>query len=229
MNEPPRPEPQRRGRAHLRRYLIAGVLVWLPVLATWWVFAFIVELMDRTLLLLPVNMRPEQLLGLRVPGLGIVFAFLVVLLTGLAVTNLVGRRLVAYWEDLLQRIPLVRSIYGGVKGFAETVLSKQGGSFRKVVMVEYPRTSMWSIGFITADDIAEISAKTGETQVCVYVPTTPNPTSGLIVMVPRSQVIELEMSVDAAMKMIVTLGVVSPPATTLHDQRPAPTAESRQA
>jgi uncharacterized membrane protein len=205
-------EPQRRGRAHLRRYLIAGVLVWLPVLATWWVLSFIVELMDRTLLLLPLELRPEQLLGWRLPGLGILFAFVVVLLTGLAVTNLVGRRLVAYWEDLLQRIPLVRSVYGGVKGFAETILSKQGGSFRKVVMVEYPRAGMWSIGFVTADEIVEISAKTGETQVCVYVPTTPNPTSGMIVMVPRSQVIELEMSVDAAMKMIVTLGVVSPPA-----------------
>jgi uncharacterized membrane protein len=109
------------------------------------------------------------------------------------------------------------------------VLSRQGGSFRKVVMVEYPRTGMWSIGFITADDIAEISAKTGETQVCVYVPTTPNPTSGLIVMVPRSQVIELEMSVDAAMKMIVTLGVVSPPATAPALSTTPPTAGSRSA
>lgn len=199
----------RRGR--LRRYLIAGVLVWLPVLATFWVLSFIVDLMDRTLLLLPEGLQPEALLGFRIPGLGALFAFVVVLLTGLLVTNLVGRQVVAWWEELMQRIPLVRSIYGGVRSFTETVLSKSGTSFRKVVMVEYPRKEMWSIGFITSDDIHEVSARTGETQVCVYVPTTPNPTSGLIVMVPKSQVIELDMSVDAAMKLIVTLGVVSPP------------------
>ena len=206
-------EPVRRSRTRLRRYLIAGVLVWVPVLATVWVLGFIVDMMDRTLLLLPAQLRPDALLGISIPGLGIVFAFLVVFSTGLAVTNLLGRRLIAYWEDVLQRIPLVRSIYGGVKSFTESVLSNQGNSFRKVVIVEYPRKGMWSIGFVTADDIHEISAKTGITQVCVYVPTTPNPTSGLIVMVPRSEIIELDMSIDAAMKMIVTLGVVVPPAT----------------
>ena len=201
---------QRRGRASLRRYLIAGVLVWLPVLATVWVLGFIIDLMDRTLWLLPDAVRPKQLLGFDIPGLGIVFAFIVLVLTGLMVTNLVGRQIVDWWEDLMQRIPLVRSVYGGVRSFTETVLSKSGSSFRKVVMIEYPRTGMWSIGFITADDIPEVSAKTGVTQVCVYVPTTPNPTSGLIVMLPRDQIIELDMSVDAAMKMIVTLGVVAP-------------------
>ncbi len=202
-------------RARVRRYLLAGVLVWVPVLATVWVLGFIIDMMDRTLLLLPTAWRPEQLLGVNIPGLGIVFAFVVVFVTGVGVTNFLGRRLVAYWEDLLKRIPLVRSVYGGVKSFTESVLSQQGNSFRKVVMVEYPRLGMWSIGFVTAEDIAEISARTGEQQVCVYVPTTPNPTSGLIVMVPRSQVIELDMSVDAAMKMIVTLGVVAPPATSV--------------
>jgi uncharacterized membrane protein len=194
----------------IRRYLIAGVLVWLPILATVWVLGFIVDLTDQLLLLLPQGWRPEALFGFQVPGLGIVFALVVLLFTGLAVTNLIGKRLVAYWDDLLKRIPLVRSIHGGVKGFAESVLTKNGNSFKQVVMIEYPRKEMWSIGFVTAENIAEISAKTGETQVCVYVPTTPNPTSGLIVMVPRSQVIPLDMSVDAAMKMIVTLGVVSP-------------------
>lgn len=201
---------QRRGRASLRRYLIAGVLVWLPVLATVWVLGFIIDLMDRTLWLLPDAVRPKQLLGFDIPGLGIVFAFIVLVLTGLLVTNLIGRQIVDWWEDLMQRIPLVRSVYGGVRSFTETVLSKSGSSFRKVVMIEYPRVGMWSIGFITADDIPEISAKTGVTQVCVYVPTTPNPTSGLIVMLPRDQIVELDMSVDAAMKMIVTLGVVAP-------------------
>ena len=215
MSAAPPPAPaaapaRTRARASLRRYLIAGVLVWLPLLATVWVLGVIVDLMDRTLLLLPVAVRPDALLGVTIPGLGIVFAFLVLLLTGLLVTNLIGRSLVAYWEDLMQRIPLVRSVYGGVRSFTETVLSNQGNSFRKVVIVEYPRKGMWSIGFITAEEVREISAKTGETQVCVYVPTTPNPTSGLIVLVPRREIIELEMSVDAAMKMIVTLGVVIP-------------------
>lgn len=196
----------------LRRYLVAGVLVWLPILATVWVVRFLVQLMDQTLLLLPESVRPEALFGFALPGLGAVFAFLVLLLTGLAVTNLIGRRLVAYWEGLLRRIPLVRSVYGGVKSFTETVFSPTASSFRKVVMIEYPRRGAWTIGFVTSEDVGEISARTGQQQTCVYVPTTPNPTSGLIVMVPRAEIIELDMSIDAAMKWIVTLGVVVPPA-----------------
>ncbi len=207
MNQP----AARRGR-NLRRYLVAGVLVWLPILATVWVVSFIVQLMDRTLLLLPEAYRPETLVGFPLPGLGAVFAFLVLLVTGLAVTNLIGRKLVFYWEDLLRRIPLVRSVYGSVKTFVESVLSPANSSFRKVVLIEYPRRGAWTLGFLTAEDIPEISEKTGEQQACVYVPTTPNPTSGLIVMVPRSSVIELDMSVEVAMKMIVTLGVVVPQA-----------------
>jgi uncharacterized membrane protein len=205
------PEPRTFGRA-VRRYLVAGVLVWLPILATVWVVRFIVQLMDRTLEFLPDAYQPQVVFGFPLPGLGILFAFLVLLVTGLAVTNFVGRRLVVFWEELLQRIPLVRSIYTGVKGFAETVFSQKASSFSQVVMIEYPRKGMWSIGFITSEDVAEISTKTGERQVCVYVPTTPNPTSGLIVMVPRREVVALDMSVDGAMKMIVTLGIVVPEA-----------------
>jgi len=196
--------------ARLRRYLVAGVLVWLPILATVWVIRFLVELMDRTLLLLPVRYRPEAVLGFPLPGLGALFALLVLLVTGILVTNFLGSRLVGYWELLLQRIPLVRSIYGGVKSFAESVFSTSN-SFRRVVMVEYPRVGIWSIGFVTSDQLAEINQHTGEPQVCVYVPTAPNPTSGFIFMVPRRSVVELGMSVDAAMKMIITCGVVAPP------------------
>ena len=196
--------------ARLRRYLVAGVLVWLPILATLWVIRFLVELMDRTLLLLPVRYRPEAVLGFPLPGLGALFALLVLLVTGILVTNFLGSRLVGYWELLLQRIPLVRSIYGGVKSFAESVFSTSN-SFRRVVMVEYPRAGIWSIGFVTSDQLAEINQHTGEPQVCVYVPTAPNPTSGFIFMVPRRSVVELGMSVDAAMKMIITCGVVAPP------------------
>ena len=193
----------------LRRYLVAGVLVWLPILASLWVITFIVNLMDRSLLLLPEQYRPAALLGFPTPGLGIVFALVVVLVTGLLVTNLIGRRLVQYWDGLIRRIPLVRSIHGGVKSFAESVFSTSN-SFRKVVMLEYPRKGIWTIGFVTADDMAEVSQKTGVPHACVYVPTTPNPTSGFIMMVPRAEIVELDMSVDAAMKMIITCGVVVP-------------------
>jgi len=193
----------------LRRYLVAGVLVWLPILASLWVITFIVGMADRVLLLLPMPYRPEALVGFPLPGLGILIAFAVLLVTGLMVTNLIGRRLVQYWDGLMRRIPLVRSIHGGVKSFAESVFSTSN-SFRKVVMIQYPRAGIWSIGFVTADDVAELADKTGVQHSCVYIPTTPNPTSGFIVMVPRTEVIELEMSVDAAMKMIITCGVVVP-------------------
>src|SRR5262249_26803659 len=143
----------------LRRYLVAGVLVWLPILACLWVITFIVGLTDRILLLLPEAYRPEALVGFALPGLGIVVALAVLLVTGLLVTNLIGRRLVQFWDGLMRRIPLVRSIHGGVKSFAESVFSSSN-SFRKVVVVQWPRIGVWTIGFITADDVSEISART---------------------------------------------------------------------
>jgi uncharacterized membrane protein len=194
----------------LRRYLVAGVLVWLPILATLWVISVLVDLTDQTLLLLPESLRPEAVVGFALPGLGALMAFVILLATGLLATNLVGRQLVAWWEGLMRRIPLVRSVYGGVKSFAESVFSPSTRSFRKVVMIQYPRPGVRVIGFMTAEDVPEISRRTGEQQVCIYIPTTPNPTSGLIIMVPRSEVVELDMSIDAAMKWIVTLGVVVP-------------------
>ncbi|MGH8258892.1 MAG: DUF502 domain-containing protein [Steroidobacteraceae bacterium] len=217
------PQPQRAAPAGkrgwgLRRYLVAGMLVWLPILATVWVVTFIVEEMDRTLVLLPESLRPQALLGMSIPGLGVLFAFVLLLVTGLAVTNLVGRQLVTFWEELLQRIPLVRSVYGGVKSFAESVLTSSH-SFRQVVAVEYPRPGIWSIGFVTADDVPEVSAKSGESLVCVFISPAPNPTAGFIILVPRSQLIPLDMTVDAAMKMIVTCGVVTPP----YSPAPSPT------
>jgi uncharacterized membrane protein len=195
----------------LRRYLVAGVLVWLPILATLWVITFIVGLMDSILTWLPERYQPLALVGFRLPGFGIVIALVVLLTTGLIVSNLIGKRLVQYWDGVIRRIPLVRSIHGGVKSFAESVFSTSN-SFRKVVMIQYPRMGMWSIGFITAEDVAEIRDKTGVPHSCVYIPTTPNPTSGFIVMVPSTEVVELQMTVDSAMKMIITCGVVMPPA-----------------
>jgi uncharacterized membrane protein len=194
----------------LRRYLVAGVLVWLPILATFWVLQFLLHIMDRTLGWLPPAYRPEKLLGFPLPGIGAVFALLVLLLTGLLVTNLIGRSLIHWGEDLLNHIPVVRSVYGGVKSFAESVLS-QSSSFRKVVMVEYPRAGVWSIGFLTAEDVPEVSARLGEPHAAVYISVALNATAGYLAILPRREVIELEMSVDAAMKMIITCGVVVPP------------------
>jgi uncharacterized membrane protein len=196
----------------VRRYLVAGLLVWLPIVATVLVVRFILNLLDQTLLVLPASLRPETLLGVHVPGFGAVLAVLILLATGLLVTNIIGRSLVGAWEELLNRIPFVRVVYGGVKTFSTTILSNSGDSFKKVLLIEYPRLGLWSIGFQTASDV-RFSARQGpEAQVCVFIPTTPNPTSGFIVLVPRSQTVELDVSVDAAMKMIVTLGVVVPAA-----------------
>ena len=198
----------------MRRYVIAGLLVWVPILVTVLVVRFILDLMDQTLLLLPASVRPETLFGIHIPGLGLVLAVLLLIFTGMLVSNIIGRSLVGLWEDLMNRIPFVRALYSGVKSFSTTILSNQGNSFKKVLLIEYPRKGAWSVGFQTAGDVPLISVHTGEPLVCVFIPTTPNPTSGFIVMVPRSQAIELDMSIDAAMKMIVTLGVVVPPAPT---------------
>jgi uncharacterized membrane protein len=211
--------PKKKG-SPLRRYLVAGVLVWLPIIATLWVVTFLLRLADETLLLLPLPLgyQPTGLMRLALPALGAVFVFVVLLLTGLLGTNLIGRRLLVWGEELLQHIPVVRSIYGGVKSFAESVFS-QSNSFRKVVMVEYPREGVWSLGFLTAEDVPEISQKTGEPHGCVYISAALNATGGYLAILPRRQIVELGMTVDAAMKMIISCGVVVPPAPT-PDRRP---------
>jgi uncharacterized membrane protein len=211
----------RKWKWSVRRYLVAGILVWLPILATLWVLGFLLHLMDLTLVLLPPAYRPQALVGFSLPGLGLVLALIVLFLTGLLATNLIGRRLIVWGEELVNRIPVVRTVYGGVKSFAESVLS-QSNSFRKVVMVEYPRAGAWSIGFLTAEDVPEVSEKMGEPHAAVYISSALNATAGYLVIVPRSQVIELDMSVDAAMKMIITCGVVVPPAPAkAHLAKPA--------
>ncbi|BAV34550.1 membrane protein [Sulfuricaulis limicola] len=193
----------------LRRYLMAGLLVWVPLGVTLLIVAFLVDLMDQTLLLLPAVIQPEHLLGFRIPGLGLVLTAIVVLLTGMVVTNLFGMQLFTIGERLLQRIPLVRSIYASVKQVTESMFSS-GKSFRKVVLVEYPRRGMWSLAFQTGSGADEISRKTGQEIVNIFIPTTPNPTSGFFLMVPRDDVIELDMSVDQGLKMLLSVGVVVP-------------------
>ncbi len=223
MNTAPRPVSSAPRKWGLRRYLVAGVLVWLPILATVWVVTFIVHLMDRTLLLLPPSFRPQALVGFALPGVGAILAFAIVLFTGIVVSNLIGRQLVEFGEELLNRIPLVRTVYSGVKSFTESVFS-QSSSFRKVVMVQYPRVGMWSIGFLTAEDVPEVSRRTGEPHSCVYISNALNATAGYIVIVPRTQIVELDMSVDAAMKMIITVGVVAPVDALGNDPVPKPPA-----
>jgi len=194
----------------LRKYLIAGLLVWLPLGATVVIIRLVIGLLDRTVLLLPPEYRPEQVLGFSVPGLGLVLSVAILLLTGMLAANLLGRRLVALWEAILGRIPLVRTIYNAVKQISTTILDSSGKSFRKVVMVEYPRAGVWSMGFLTNPEVAVASGATADGLVTVFIPTTPNPTSGFIIMLPDDKVRELDMSVEDGVKFIISMGVIVP-------------------
>jgi uncharacterized membrane protein len=194
----------------IRRYLVAGILVWVPLGITLLLINFLVGVMDRSLRLVPVAYRPETLLGFPIPGLGVILTIVILLVTGVLVANFVGRSVVGGWESLLERIPIVRSIYSGAKNFAEIVFSDSGNAFKKVLLVEYPRKGIYSLSFQTATELGEVQGRTGEDVVCCFVPTTPNPTSGFIIVVPRSEAIELDMTVDEAAKLIMSLGVVVP-------------------
>jgi len=195
---------------HLRRYIIAGLLVWVPLGVTLFVLDLFVDIMDRTLLLLPETYRPDSVLGMHIPGLGIVLTLAVLITTGFLVANLVGRRLVSFSEGILHRIPLVRTIYSAAKNFAEVLFTDTNQAFKKVLLIEYPRKGVYSLCFQTSTALEEIQARTNENVICVFVPTTPNPTSGFILMVPISDVIELDMDIESALKMVVSLGVVVP-------------------
>lgn len=195
---------------NLRRYLVAGVLVWLPVGITLLLLRLLISVMDRTLVLVPEQYRPEAWLGFAIPGLGLVLTLAILLVTGVLAANFVGRSLVAFWERMLERIPVVRSIYSASKNFAEIVFSDSDQSFKKVLLIEYPRKGLYGLAFQTATELGEIQTKSGKDLVCTFVPTTPNPTSGFIIMLPREDVIELDMNVDEALKMIISLGVVVP-------------------
>jgi uncharacterized membrane protein len=194
----------------MKRYLIAGLLIWVPLGVTVMVINFLVGLMDQTLLLLPEHVRPDVLFGFHIPGLGVVLIVIVVLSTGVIVANLFGRTLVRWSESLLARIPLVRSIYLGVKQITEMLLSSDGKTFRKVVMIEYPRRGLWTLGFLSGVTRGEAQTKTGVEVVNVFIPTTPNPTSGFFIMVPSDELIELDMSVDDGLKVIISAGVFVP-------------------
>lgn len=196
--------------SHLRRYIIAGLLIWVPLGVTVLVIKLMVDIMDRTLLLLPAAYHPYVLLGLHIPGLGVVLTITVVVITGVVVANFFGRQLVDAWERLLSRIPLVRSIYSGAKQVSETLFAPGGQSFRKVLLIEYPRRGLWTVAFQTGTTVGEAQTKTRDEVVNVYMPTTPNPTSGFFLMVPKQDTIELDMSVDDGLKMIISMGVIVP-------------------
>ncbi|MFQ5983465.1 MAG: DUF502 domain-containing protein, partial [Woeseiaceae bacterium] len=170
----------------------------------------LIGLMDRTLLLIPVKYRPEEWLGFAIPGLGLLLTLVVVLVTGLLAANIVGRSMVGLWESLLDRIPIVRSVYSASKNFTEIVFSDSSQSFKKVLLIEYPRRDCYSLAFQTATSLGEVQGRTGEEVICTFVPTTPNPTSGYLIIVPKKEVIELDMEIDEALKMIRSLGVVIP-------------------
>ena len=192
----------------LKKYIIAGLLVWLPFAATIFIVKLLIDLMDKTILLLPPEWQPANVLGFSIPGFGLVLAISVLLLTGVLAANLFGRRFVEMWEKILNRIPLVRSIYSSVKQISSTIFDPSGKSFRKVVMLQYPRKGIWSIGFLTNDNLGRALTVIDGDLVSVFIPTTPNPTSGFLIMARNDELTELNMSIEEAFKFIISMGVI---------------------
>lgn len=194
----------------MRKYFVTGLLILVPLAITLWVLNLIIGTMDQSLLLLPESWRPEALVGFHIPGLGTILTLLFVFLTGLLTRNIIGKQVVYAWELLLARIPIVNSIYSSVKQVSDTLFSSSGNAFRKAMLVQYPREGSWTIAFLTGTPGGDVKNHLVGDFISVYVPTTPNPTSGFFLMMPRADAIELDMSVDAALKYIVSMGVVAP-------------------
>lgn len=200
----------------LKKFFITGLLVWIPLVITIWVIGLIVNTLGG---FVPDFLSSQALFHRHIPGFGFVLVVVVILVTGVFTANFLGRRLFTLWERLLNQIPLVRSIYSSVKQVSDTVLAPNGRAFRQAVLIEYPRKGSWTIAFLTGEPGGEVASHLPGEHLSVYVPTTPNPTSGFFLIVPREEVIELRMTVDAALKYIVSMGVVAPPAPIAH---PAP-------
>lgn len=194
----------------MKKYLITGLLIWIPLVITLWVLKFIVDALDQTLLLLPLEFRTENWVLAHIPGMGAVMALVIVFLTGLLATNLVGAKLVDFWHQILHRIPVVNSIYSSVKQISDTLFSSSGQAFRKALLVQWPHEGMWTIAFLTGRPGGDLATHLKGDFISVYVPTTPNPTGGYFVVVARKDVIELDMSVDEALKYVISMGVVPP-------------------
>jgi uncharacterized membrane protein len=195
----------------LKKYFITGLLIWVPLAITAWVLSMIVRSMDQSLLLLPQAIHPEHLLGMYIPGLGALLTLLIVFLTGLVATNIVGQKLVRFWEGALSRIPVVKSIYYSVKQVSDTLFSGSGVAFRKVLLVRYPHPGAWSVAFQTGHPARDVADMLPDEHVGVFIPTTPSPVNGFFFFVRKRDVIELDMNVDEALKYIVSMGVVAPP------------------
>jgi len=210
----------------MKRYIMAGLLVWVPLGITIYVMIWLVTTLDQTLLLIPENLRPEAVFGFHIPGLGVLLSFAILLGTGVLALNFFGLRLIRMWEAVLGRIPVVKSVYSSVKQVSDTVLSDQGTAFRKALLVEFPRSGCWTIAFLTGAPSDAVADHLRGEFVSVYVPTTPNPTGGYFVMVPRESIRELDMSVDDALKYIISMGVVAPRrrAPPIAPPQPAPKA-----
>lgn len=205
----------------IKKYFVTGLLIWIPLAITLWVLGLLIATLEG---LVPSFLSSQSLFGIYIPGFRFALVIAVVLLTGIFAANLLGRTLLVQWESLLGRIPLVRSIYNSVKQVSDTVLAPNGQAFRQAVLVQYPRAGSWTIAFLTGVPSGEVASYLPGDHVSVYVPTTPNPTSGFFLMMPRDHVIELQMSVDAALKYIVSMGVVAPPGQPAPAVTPIPTA-----
>jgi uncharacterized membrane protein len=212
----------------MRKYFITGLLVLVPLAITLWVLNLIIGTLDQSLLLLPPQWRPELLLGFNLPGVGTILTLVIIFITGVVTRNFVGNRLLMLWELLLKRIPVVNSIYSSVKQVSDTLLSSSGNAFRKALLVQYPREGIWTIAFQTGVPGGDVKNHLSGDYVSVYVPTTPNPTSGFFLMLKREDTIELNMSVDEALKYIVSMGVVAPPPPGTKSLTPARTADETE-
>ncbi len=213
----------------MKKYFITGLLIWVPLGITVWVLHLLVSAMDQSLLLLPEQFQTEHWLGVHVPGMGVVLTFVVVFGTGLIAANMLGQRLLRFWENILGRIPVFKSIYNSVKQVSDTLFSSSGHAFRKALLVQYPRDGSWTIAFLTGQPGGDVVNHLQGEYWSVYVPTTPNPTSGFFLMMPKSDVIVLDMSVDEALKYIISMGVVAPAITGRAKLSPRPEAPPRQA
>jgi uncharacterized membrane protein len=205
----------------MKKYLLTGLLIWLPLAATLWIIDFVITTMDRTVLLLPESWRPEIAFGFRLPGFGLVMSVLVIFVTGLLTANFLGQRLLRWWEALVARIPIVNSIYSSVKQVSDTMFSQKGNAFRNVVLVEFPQRGQWTMGFVVGNPGERLAAQLGSDKVTVYVPTAPNPTSGYVIMVDPRELRDVDVSVDEAFKFHVSLGVVTPETGRRRAPKPA--------
>ncbi len=194
-------------QTHFKRYFLAGLILWAPLSITIWVITWIFDALDSVL---PIALRSEVLFGVHIPGFGVLVVVALILVTGFLAANLIGQKLVEFWEALMRRIPLVRSIYSSVKQVSDTILAPNGQAFRQAVLVQYPRHGSWTIGFVTGTPAQQVVGYLPTDSVSIYVPTTPNPTSGFFLMMPRAEIVELDIPVDAALKYVVSMGTVAP-------------------